>query len=97
MSGAVFWNKYTSIFRSPPVRTYREMKFNPNKEIGLFHPYRLGESILNMRGIRSDISFNIMAANRIAPDGTPHFAASHLVLFWLSLSHKKVARLKLRV
>ena len=31
--------------------------------------------------------------NRIAPDGTPHFAASHLVLFCLPISHKKDARL----
>ena len=34
-----------------------------------------------------------MSANRIAPDGTPHFAASHLRLFCLPMSHKKEARL----
>ena len=28
-------------------------------------------------------------ANRIAPDGTPHFAASHLGLFCLPMSHKR--------
>ena len=33
-----------------------------------------------------------MKANRIAPDGTPRFAASHLGLFCLPMSHKKDAR-----
>ena len=35
----------------------------------------------------------IMSANRIASDGTPRFAASHLGLFCLPMSHKKDARL----
>ena len=35
----------------------------------------------------------IMSANRIAPDGTPCFAASHLGPFCLPMSHKKDARL----
>ena len=35
----------------------------------------------------------IMYANRIAPDGMPRFAASHLGLFCLPMSHKKDARL----
>ena len=35
----------------------------------------------------------IMSANRKAPDGTPHFSASHLGLFCLPMSHKKDARL----
>ena len=30
---------------------------------------------------------------RITPDGTPRFAALHLVLFCLLMSHKKDARL----
>ena len=34
-----------------------------------------------------------MSANRIALDGTPRFAASHLGLFCLPMSHKKDARL----
>ena len=34
----------------------------------------------------------IMSANRLAPDGTPRFAASHLGLFCLPMSHKKDAR-----
>ena len=33
-----------------------------------------------------------MSANRIAPDGTPCFAASHLGLFGLPMSNKKDAR-----
>ena len=35
----------------------------------------------------------IKLANRIAPDGTPLFAASQLALFYLLMSHKKDARL----
>ena len=35
----------------------------------------------------------IVSANRIAPDGTPRFAASHLGLFCLPMSHKKNAKL----
>ena len=35
----------------------------------------------------------IVSANRIAPDGTPRSAASHLGLLCLSMSHKKDARL----
>ena len=38
-------------------------------------------------------SMKFMLANRIAPDGTAHFAASHLGLFCLPMSHKKDARL----
>ena len=34
-------------------------------------------------------------ANRIAPDGTPRSAASHLGLFCLPMSLKREARLKL--
>ena len=34
-----------------------------------------------------------MSANRIAPDGTPHYAASHLGLFCLHMSHRKNAML----
>ena len=38
-------------------------------------------------------SMKISSANRIAPDGTPRFAASHLGLCCLPMSHKKDARL----
>ena len=41
----------------------------------------------------SPFSMKFLWANRIAPDGTPHSAASHLGLFCLPLSHKKDARL----
>ena len=66
---------------------------------GFSHRYTLDESIFSFRGIKSifSILFNffmkIMSANRIAPDGTPRFAASHLGLFCLPMSHKKDARL----
>ena len=61
--------------------------------------YHVDESTCIFRGIGSIFSFSfhfsmkIMSANRIAPDGTPHFAASHMGLFCLPMSHKKDARL----
>ena len=71
---------------------------NPLVTNGLSHPYHLDESIVIFRGIRSKISFldeimKFLSANKIAPDGTPRFAVSHLGLFCLPMSHKKDARL----
>ena len=67
---------------------------------GFTHHYHLGESSLIFRGFRCD--FRILLyflmkfpqANRIAPDGTPRSAASHLGLFCLPMSHIRDARLK---
>ena len=42
----------------------------------------------------SHFSLKYLCANRIAPDGTPHSAASHLGLYCLPMSHKKDVRLK---
>ena len=39
------------------------------------------------------LSMKVLKGNRIAPDGTPRFAASHLGLFCLSMSHKKYTML----
>ena len=51
-------------------------------------------SFLGATGIIFHFSMKIMLqANRIAPYGTPRFAASHLGLFCLPMSHKKDARL----
>ena len=50
------------------------------------------------RGARSDLEFlfdfsmKFPEANRIAPDGTPRSAASHLGLFCLPMPHEKDAR-----
>ena len=72
---------------------------NPFVTNGFSHPYCLDESTFFLRGIRSKFSFlfnfsvKIMSANRIAPDGTPRFAASHLGLFCLPMSNKKNTRL----
>ena len=66
---------------------------------GFFHSYYLDESTFIFRFIRGDFSFlfrfsmKIVQANRIAPDGTPRSAASHLGLFCLPMSRKKDARL----
>ena len=65
----------------------------------LSHPYHLDLSTFIFRGIGSNFSFlfhssiKFMPANRIAPDGTPRFAASHLGLFGLPMSRKKDATL----
>ena len=60
----------------------------------------MGESAFTFRGIGENfisISFlmKIMKANRIAPDGTTRFAASHLGLFCMSMpmSHEKDTKL----
>ena len=74
--------------------------FNPYLTNGFSHHYHLGQSTLIIRGIRSDFEFlfhfsmKFLLANRIAPDGTPRSAASHLGLFCLPMSHKRDARLK---
>ena len=72
---------------------------NPLVTNGLSHSFHLDEYILILRGIRSNFSFlfycsmKIRIANRIAPDGTLRFAASHLGLFCLPMSHKMDAGL----
>ena len=42
----------------------------------------------------SHFSMEFLCANRIAPDGTPRSAVSHLGLFCLPMSHRRDARLK---
>ena len=75
------------------------LRLNPLVTNGLSHPYHLEESTFIFRGIRSNFSFlfifsmEIKIANRIAPDGTPRFVASHLGIFRLPMSHKKDTRL----
>ena len=74
--------------------------FNPYLTNGFSHHYQLGLSTFIFRGVRSDFYFlshfsmKCLCANRIAPDGTPRYAASHLGLFCLPMSHKRDARLK---
>ena len=64
-----------------------------------FPSLSFGSTFVHFRGIRSNFSFLfhfsviIKITNRIAPDGTPRFAPSHLGLFCLPMSHKKNARL----
>ena len=66
---------------------------------GFYNPYHLDGSTFIFRGTGSDFvlflfhfSMNIKLANRIAPDWTSRFAASHLGLFCLPMSHKKETR-----
>ena len=73
---------------------------NPYLTSGFSHHYHLEESTLIFRGVRSDFYFlshfsmKFLGANRIAPDGTPRSAASHLGLFCLPMSHKRDAPIK---
>ena len=66
---------------------------------GFSHRYQLSESTFIFSGVRSDFyllshfSMKFLCANRIAPDGTPRFAASHLGLYCLPMSHKRDDRL----
>ena len=75
------------------------VKVNPLVTNGLSHPYHLDKPTFILRGIMSYFEFlfyfsmKFKIANRIAHDGTPRFAASHLGLFCLPMSHKKDARL----
>ena len=81
-------------------------RFNPYSLADRFsHHYQLDEFtfilgmlgvILGMLGVilifLSDFSMKFLCANRIASDGTPRSAASHLGLFCLPLSHKRDAK-----
>ena len=73
--------------------TLRNAFINPLVTNGLSHPYHLDESIFILRGIRVDFSFlfhfsmKFMEATIISPDVTPRFAASHLGLLCLPMSH----------
>ena len=76
-------------------------KINPYLTNGFSHHYQLGESTFFFRGVRSvflyflsHFSMKFLCANRIAPDGTPRSAASHLGLCCLPISHKRDTRLK---
>ena len=77
-----------------------EIQFNPYLTNGFSHHYQLGESTFIFRGVRSDLIFlsdfsmEFFCANRIAPDGMPRSAASHLGLCCLPMSHKRDAMLK---
>ena len=63
----------------------------------IFPSLSFGRVHFHIRGIRSDFEFLlhfwINFTNRIAPDGTPRSAASHLGLLCLPKSHIKDARL----
>ena len=64
-----------------------EDRVDPYVTNGLSHPYQLVESIFILGASGLILSFlfhfsmKFIYANRIAPDGTPRFAASHRGLF----------------
>ena len=65
---------------------------NPYLTNGFSHHYQLDVSTFIFMG---DFYFfmKFLCANRIAPDGTPRSAASHLGLCCLPMSNKKDARI----
>ena len=85
---------------SPVLNAHQLPVINPYLTNGFSHRYHLGESTVNLRGVRGEFdylfhfSMKFLQANKIAPDGTLHSAASHLGLFCLPMSHKRDARLK---
>ena len=72
-------------------------KVNPYLTNRFSHHYHLG-SPLSFLGVGCSNLFHFLMkflyANRIAPDGTSHSAASQLGLYCLPMSHKRDARLK---
>ena len=74
--------------------TFHLQKMNTFLTNGFAHHYRMGESTSISKGIRIyfkiifHFSINVLYAKRIAPDGTPHSAASQLALYYLPMSHK---------
>ena len=99
--GCVYCLWLTSVYKGSTLRKLAHVNaVNPYLTNGFSHYYHLGESTFIFRGIRSDFQFlnkflmKILLANRIAPDGMPSSAASHLGLFCLPMSHKRDARHK---
>ena len=90
---------FTRTMKSLMALLLTNKQITPLMTNGFFHPYHLDESTFNLRGFRGNFSFlfhfsmKIISANRIAHYGTPRFAASHLGLFCLPMSHKKDTRL----
>ena len=74
------------------------MSINPYMTNGFSHHCHLGESTFIFRCIRSDFKFSykflmkILLARRIAPDVMPRSTESHLGLYCLPMSHKKLKR-----
>ena len=81
------------------IRYFGVVTVNPYLTNGFSHHYQLGESTFIFMGVTSNFYFlshfsmKFLCANRIAPDKTPHSAASHLGLYCLPMSHKRDARL----
>ena len=73
--------------------------FNPLNDEWTCPSLSFGHIHFQFRGIWSNFniifhfSMNFLLANRIALDGMQHYAASHLGLYHLPISHKKDARL----
>ena len=78
--------------------TVERYRFNPLVTNGVSHLYHLDEPIFILGA--SGVIFilfrflrNFLVSKQISSDGAPRFAASHLGLFCLSMSHKKDPRL----
>ena len=90
---------YSDAKQSETEDLHQQLLITPYLTNGFSHCYQLGESTFIFRGVRSNFYFlshfsmKFLCANRIAPDGTPQNAASHLGLYCLPTSHKMDARL----
>ena len=88
-------------FRRNVMDPHRRLCFNPYLSNVHPDPYHLDESTFIVRDIRINYLFlfhftmnmKIMKSNRIASDGTPRLAASHMGLFCFPMSHQKNVRL----
>ena len=75
------------------TRTYSKTMLNPYLTNEFSHHYQLGESTFIFRGVTcrcdfyflSHFSMKFLCTKRIGSDGTPRSAASHPVLFCLSI------------
>ena len=74
------------------------MQINPLYTGGLFHCYKLDKSICHFRGVGSIFvafllfSMEILLANNVDPDQTPHYVASDLGLHCLPLTLLRASR-----
>ena len=106
-SSSQYQENFTSIEQEAPVvsRPLSRKPFLHTSQLthiilrnGLSHNYHLGEFTFTFKRISCDFKFLftfsiIFSPNKqIAPDGMPHFAASHLGLYCLHMCHKKDAR-----
>ena len=100
MPMVIFYTKHSSLFfaytTNDSDQERRNSNINPYLTNVFSHLYQFFRCVRNDFSFLSHFSMKFLQAiaNRIAPDGTPRSAASHLGLFCLPMSHKRDARVK---